>query len=74
MLNKIKLVNFGCHEQLEIDFGPGLNAVKAGVEMGKSTIFKAIAYALFGSKALPDSLEDTVTWGKAVAATGFKAD
>ena len=58
MLNKIKLVNFGCHEQLAIDLHPGLNAVKAGVERGKSTIFKAIAYALFGSKALPDSLDD----------------
>ncbi len=64
MLNRIEMTNFGCHEQLAIDLHPGLNAVKAGVERGKSTVFKAIAYALSGTKALPDSLEDTVTWGK----------
>lgn len=58
MLNRIEMTNFGCHEQLELDFRPGLNAVAGKVEKGKSTVFKAIAYALSGTKALPDSLDD----------------
>lgn len=67
MFRKIKLTNFACHKFVEVDFGPGLTAVKAGVEKGKTTLLKAIAYALFGTKALPDSLDDTVTWGEPVS-------
>ena len=66
MLKHIKLTNFGCHRNLEIGFGPGLTAVKANVEKGKTTIIKAVAYALFGTKALPDPLDATVTWGEPV--------
>lgn len=66
MLSRISLENFGCHKALQIDFLPGLTAIAAANEFGKSTLLKAIAYALFGTKALPDSLEDTVTWGEPV--------
>lgn len=67
MLNYIHLTNFGCHRDLRVDFAPGINAIKAGVEKGKSTAIRAVAYALFGTRALPDSLDDTVTWGEPVA-------
>lgn len=66
MLNTIQLTNFQRHRDLTVDFGPGLTAVKALNEGGKSTLLRAIAYALFGTKALPDSLDDTVTWGEPV--------
>lgn len=72
MLNKMTLSNFGRHEDLTVDFGPGLVAIRSQNEGGKSTLLKGVLYALFGTKALPDSLEDTVTWGKPAAALKVK--
>lgn len=66
MINSITLTNFKRHENLTIGFGPGFTAIRGANEGGKSTILQALAYALFGTKALPDSLEDTVTWGSPV--------
>lgn len=66
MLERITLTNFKRHENLTVEFGAGLNAVKAGNEHGKSSLLHAVAYALFGAKALNDSLDDTVTWGQPV--------
>ena len=64
MLKQITLTNFKKHESLTVEFAPGLNAIKGSNESGKSTLTQAAAYALFGTKALPYSLEDTVTYGK----------
>ena len=64
MLIKLELINFKKHESLSIDFVSGLNVFRAANEAGKSSVFHAIAYALWGARALPDSLEETVTWGK----------
>ena len=50
-----------------MNFTPGINAIRAANEAGKSTALKAIAYAMFGSKALPETLEDTVTYGVPVS-------
>jgi len=66
MLDKITLTNFQRHENLTVEFAPGLNAVKAANERGKSTLLRAVAYALFGTRALPVPLDETVTWGKPV--------
>jgi len=66
MLKKINLTNFKCHEALVVEFGNGLTAVKGNVEKGKSSLIQGITYALFGAKALPYTLEDTVTHGKPV--------
>lgn len=67
MLNKLSLTNFQKHEELVIGFTAGLNAIRGANENGKSSLMRAIAYAFFGSRALPMSLEETVTWGKPVA-------
>jgi hypothetical protein len=67
MINSITLTNFKRHENLTLKFGPGFTAIRGGNEMGKSTTLLALAYALFGTKALPDSLEDTVRWGQPVS-------
>lgn len=64
MLNEITLTNFKRHENLTVSFGHGLTAVKAPNEGGKSSLLQAVAYALFGARALPDTLAETVTWGK----------
>ena len=65
MLNSLELTNFKRHESLSVTFSTGLQVLRGANEAGKSTIFQAIAYALYGSRALPLSLEETVTWGKA---------
>ncbi len=67
MINKLVLTNFQKHEDLTLDFTQGLNAIRGNNENGKSSVFRGIAYAFFGSRALPMSLEETVTWGKPVA-------
>ena len=66
MIKELSLTNFGRHEELTINFLPGLNVLRAANEAGKSTLFYAVAYALYGARALPMSLDDTVTWGKSV--------
>lgn len=67
MLSKIQLTNFQKHEDLVVDFTHGLNVIRGLNEGGKSSLMRGIAYAFFGSRALPMSLEETVTWGKPVA-------
>lgn len=67
MLSKLVLTNFQKHEDLTVNFTGGLNAIRGMNENGKSSVMRGIAYAFFGSKALPMSLEETVTWGKAVS-------
>lgn len=64
MLKELRLTNFCQHESLVVTFTEGLNVIRGANEAGKSTLFVAIAYAYFGARALPLSLEDTVTWGK----------
>lgn len=67
MLNKITLTNFRKHVDATFEFGEGLSAIRGSNEAGKSTAIEAIAYALFGVKAIRSSLEDAVTWGSPVA-------
>ncbi|WP_454735448.1 AAA family ATPase [Cupriavidus necator] len=66
MLNKLTLKNFRKCDDIVMHFNPGLNAVRGRNEAGKSTRLEAIAYALFGSKALRQSLDEVVSWGKPV--------
>lgn len=66
MLNRIKLTNFQRHRSLEITFNAGISALRGSNEAGKSTLIRSICYALFGAKALPVSLDETVTWGEPV--------
>lgn len=64
MLISLKLKNFKKHEDLAISFTEGLNVIRGLNENGKSTVVQAVAYALYGARALPLSLDETVTWGK----------
>lgn len=64
MLNSLTLQNFGKVEASNLVFSPGLTALRGANEAGKSTRYKAVLYALFGARALPMSLSETVTWGK----------
>lgn len=66
MFKQIKLSNFRRHTDLTVNFDDGLTVLRGGNEAGKSTVLLAISYALFGVKALPLSLEETVTHGEPV--------
>jgi DNA repair exonuclease SbcCD ATPase subunit len=64
MLNRIKLTNFRKHLDAEFNFGAGFTVIRGENEDGKSTIFEAMAYAMFGVKALRTPLDEAVTWGE----------
>ncbi len=66
MLNSVTLKNFRRHTDLSVTFGAGMTAIRALNEQGKTTLLEAVAYAMFGVKAIRDSLEDVVTWGEHV--------
>ena len=63
MLTKITLKNFKVHQDLTISFGSGLQTIRGEVEAGKSSLIQGIAYGLFGSAVLDETLAETVTWG-----------
>jgi DNA repair exonuclease SbcCD ATPase subunit len=64
MIKTLTLKNFGKWEELTVNFTSGLNVIRAANEQGKSTLYKAIGFTLWGARALPLSLDETVTWGK----------
>jgi exonuclease SbcC len=66
MLNRVKLTCFQQHRELEVKLGPGLTAIRGANESGKSTLLRGICYAMFGVKAMPDTLDNLVTWGEDV--------
>ena len=47
----IKLKNIKSHRDTELTFSPGINVLSGPNGVGKSTIFEAIGYALFGVDA-----------------------
>ena len=68
MISQLTLKNFRKHEALELNFENGLVVFRGRNEAGKSSIFQAVAYALFGTKALSQPLDEVVTHGKPSAA------
>jgi hypothetical protein len=74
MLQKLKLTCFRQHTDLEINFTPGLNAIRGANEAGKSGVLLAISYALFGSSALSQPLEEIVSYDVPVAKLKVELD
>ncbi len=66
MLKRLTLKNFRQHEDLDLSFVEGLNVLRGANESGKSTIFEAVIYALYGARGLIEPIDLTVTWGKDV--------
>lgn len=46
-IRRVHLKNFQCHGNLDIEFGPGLNAILGDSDCGKTAILRAIRWALF---------------------------
>lgn len=66
MINSLTLTNFYQHRNLHLDFGAGFTVIRGANEQGKSHALYGIAYAMFGVKGIPDSLDDVVAWGEPV--------
>ena len=67
MLNYITLSSFRKHVDLTVRFTPGINAIRAANEQGKSTLLEAVAYAYFGTAGLKESIDDVVTYDTPVS-------
>lgn len=63
MINYTTLENFRKHASLTVRFTAGINTIRAVNEAGKSTLLESIAYALFGTAGLKESIDDVVTYG-----------
>lgn len=62
MIKSITLKNFRKHKDLTVNFSDGITVVRADNEAGKTSLFEAVLYALFGIKACRNS--DIATWGE----------
>ena len=67
MIKTLTLTNFRKHRDLHIDFAQGLTVLAGDNEAGKSSVLEALLYAWGGSRALPRSLDATVTYGQPVS-------
>lgn len=65
MLISLHMKNWRKHVDRTIVFSNGLNAVRGPNEGGKTSLLLAIAYALWGIKAMPLPLAEMVTYGMA---------
>ena len=63
MIKTLKLTKFRKVIDDTMTFSEGLNVLRAPNEGSKTTRLEAVAYALYGTKALRDSLAQCVTWG-----------
>lgn len=64
MLNTLTLTNFQKHRDLTVSFSGGLNLIVGENWAGKSTVQRAILYALFGASAVPTSADTLTTMGE----------
>lgn len=63
MFKSLHLHNFRKHRDLKLEFSDGITVVRAGNEAGKTSLFEAITFALFGVRACRNA--DLTTWGEA---------
>lgn len=74
MFRQLSLKCFRQHRDLTLDLTDGVIAIRGRNEIGKSTLYEAIAYAFFGATALREPLSETVTWGEKETALKTRVD
>ena len=62
MIKQLRMKNFRQHLDKTINFTAGVSVIRGLNEKGKTTIFEAIAYAMFGTRALRNG--DVSSWGE----------
>ncbi|MEJ2699246.1 MAG: AAA family ATPase, partial [Desulfuromonadales bacterium] len=74
----ISLKNIKTHRDLSLDFAPGINVLSGPNGVGKSTVFEAVGYALFGvdAKDFVSNVERFLTIGakKGEVSVTFRAE
>jgi uncharacterized protein YhaN len=63
-INRIHLQRFGCFDDLEVQFQPGINVIKGPNEAGKSTLHQALLLALLERPTKKKSTELYRSWGQ----------
>ncbi|MFC6717516.1 DNA double-strand break repair ATPase Rad50 [Natrialbaceae archaeon GCM10025810] len=64
-VDRIRLRNFKCYDDADLDLERGVTVVHGVNGSGKSTLLEAVFFALYGSKALDDrTLDDVITTGE----------
>lgn len=63
MIKKLSLTNFKRHPSLTLEFDNGLVSIIGPNAKGKSTVLKAILFAMFGATATGSNKEHLKTWG-----------
>jgi exonuclease SbcC len=64
MIKSVRLKNFKKHGNLEVEFAQGMNVIRGANSAGKSTVLNAIAYALYGTQAVPGTSNTLVKHGE----------
>ena len=60
---RVRLENFKCYGDADLDLGPGVTVVHGPNGAGKSSLLEACFFALYGHRALDRTLEEVVTLG-----------
>ena len=63
MIRKLKLLNFGRHEDLTVEFRPGVNLIIGANGSGKSTLSSALCYAFTGETLTEGAKTDNLRCG-----------
>ncbi len=63
----LKMTNFGVHQDLELDFRPGINGIVGPNGSGKSTVLEALRFLITAEITTPGNLAENVSWGETSA-------
>lgn len=62
MIKNVTMKNFRQHKNLSLSIGKGVTVIRGSNEAGKSTVFEAIMFAMFGVSSCRDN--DLTSWGE----------